>query len=285
MSMILPIVTFLPLVGALLCLALPREEEQLHRSVGIGTALVTFFASLFLLSGLEPAKMNHVVDLAWVESLGIRFQLGVDGISVWLVLLTTFLLPIVFLSTWSAITDKVREFVVAFLVLETGMLGAFLALDLFVFYVFWEVMLIPMYFIIGIWGGSERLYASIKFVLYTMVGSLLMLVAILYHGTSRRTRRRGSGRSRSRRPSRSWSCRSRSRSTCSWRSRWRSASRCRCGRCTPGCRCARRGADCWLGHSGQRAAEVWSVWSAAICDADVPAGRRRRSRRIWRSWP
>ena len=180
MGMILPIVTFLPLVGALLCMALPREEEQLHRSVGFGTALLTFLVSLLMLSGLEPAKMNHVVDWAWVESLGIRFNLGIDGISVWLVLLTTFLMPIVFLSTWSAIHDKVREFIVAALILETGMLGAFLALDLFVFYVFWEVMLIPMYFIIGIWGGDQRLKAAIKFVIYTMVGSLLMLVAILY---------------------------------------------------------------------------------------------------------
>ncbi len=180
MGMILPIVTFLPLVGALLCLALPREEEQIHRGVGLGTALVTFLTSLFLLPGLEPTKMNHVVDFAWVESLGIRFHLGIDGISIWLVLLTTFLMPIVFLSTWSAISDKVREFVVAALILETGMLGAFLSLDLFVFYVFWEVMLIPMYFIIGIWGGDQRLKAAIKFVIYTMVGSLLMLIAILY---------------------------------------------------------------------------------------------------------
>ena len=122
MGMILPIVTFLPLVGALLCMALPREEEQLHRSVGFGTALVTFLVSLLMLSGLEPAKMNHVVDWAWVESLGIRFNLGIDGISVWLVLLTTFLMPIVFLSTWSAIHDKVREFIVAALILETCLL-------------------------------------------------------------------------------------------------------------------------------------------------------------------
>ena len=108
MGMILPIVTFLPLVGALLCLALPREEEQIHRGVGLGTALVTFLTSLFLLPGLEPTKMNHVVDFAWVESLGIRFHLGIDGISIWLVLLTTFLMPIVFLSTWSAISGPTR---------------------------------------------------------------------------------------------------------------------------------------------------------------------------------
>lgn len=180
MGMILPIVTLLPLVGALLCLALPQEEPELHRSTGFGASLLTFFASFLLLPGLDPAKMNHEVKWTWVESLGIHFHLGVDGISIWLVMLTTFLLPIVFLSTRTAITNKVREFVIATLVLETGMLGAFLALDLFAFYVFWEVMLIPMYFIIGIWGGEKRLKAAIKFVIFTMVGSLLMLVAILY---------------------------------------------------------------------------------------------------------
>jgi NADH-quinone oxidoreductase subunit M len=121
-----------------------------------------------------------VFDKDWIPILGARFKLGVDGISLWLVLLTTFLTPLVLLSSWRAIDKKVKEFTIAFLVLETGMLGAFLAVDLFVFYVMWEVMLIPMYFIIGIWGGERRVYASIKFVIYTMVGSLLMLVAIFY---------------------------------------------------------------------------------------------------------
>jgi NADH-quinone oxidoreductase subunit M len=115
-----------------------------------------------------------------VAALGAHWKLGVDGISLWLVLLTTFLMPIVMLSTWTAIHKKVREFIIAMLILETGMLGTFFALDLFVFYIFWEIMLVPMYFIIGIWGGDRRLYASIKFVIYTMVGSLLMIVAILY---------------------------------------------------------------------------------------------------------
>jgi NADH-quinone oxidoreductase subunit M len=180
MSMILPILTFLPLLGALLCMIVPREEAGLQRGIGLSTSLVTFLVSLGLLLDFDPAKMNYVVKWAWAPTLGINFHLGIDGISLWLVLLTTFLLPVVFLSTWTAITDKVREFVVCALVLQTGMLGAFLALDLFLFYVMWEVMLVPMYFIIGIWGGDRRLYASIKFVIYTMVGSLLMLVAILY---------------------------------------------------------------------------------------------------------
>ncbi len=180
MSMILPIVIFLPLLGALMCLAIPREEAGLQRGVGLVTALVTFAASLLLLPDFDAAKMNYVVRWAWAPTLGIEFHLGIDGISLWLVMLTTFLMPIVFVSTWSAITDKVREFVVCALVLQTGMLGAFLALDLFLFYVMWEVMLVPMYFIIGIWGGDRKLYASIKFVIYTMVGSLLMLIAVLF---------------------------------------------------------------------------------------------------------
>ncbi len=178
--MILAVITLLPLAGALLLMLLPREEEGMLRGLALAIALGTFAVSLGILPGFEPAGWNHVVDWTWVESLGIHFKLGCDGISLYLVLLTTFLMPIVLLSTWSSINKKVREFVVAILILETGMIGTFLALDMFVFYVFWEVMLIPMYFIIGIWGGDRRFYASIKFVIYTMVGSLLMVVAILY---------------------------------------------------------------------------------------------------------
>jgi NADH-quinone oxidoreductase subunit M len=178
--MMLAVITFLPLAGALALMLLPREEEGLLRGGALCIALTTFAASLLMLGDFDAATFNHVVDWSWVPSLGIRFHLGVDGISLWLVLLTTFLMPIVLLSAWTSISKKVREFVIAMLILETGMIGTFLALDLFVFYVFWEVMLIPMYFIIGIWGGDRRFYASIKFVLYTMVGSLLMVVAILY---------------------------------------------------------------------------------------------------------
>ncbi len=178
--MILTILTFLPIAGALCLLFIPREEEGLHRGIALGTALATFFWSLRLLPDFDTGGFNHVVDSEWVPKLGIHYHMGVDGISLWLVMLTTFLMPIVLLSTYSSITKKVREFMVAVLVLEAGMIGTFLALDMFLFYVFWEIMLIPMYFIIGIWGGDRRLYAAIKFVLYTMVGSLLMIVAILY---------------------------------------------------------------------------------------------------------
>ena len=178
--MILTLITFIPLAGALLCLLIPREEEGLLRGFAFTVSLVTFFCSLFMLPGFTPNEWNLMVDHEWVAGLGIHFKLAADGISLWLVLLTTFLMPIVFVSTWGSITKKVREFAVAMLVLETGMIGTFLAVDLFVFYVFWEVMLVPMYFIIGIWGGDRKLYAAIKFVIYTMVGSLLMIVAILY---------------------------------------------------------------------------------------------------------
>jgi NADH-quinone oxidoreductase subunit M len=177
-------VTLLPIAGALLVMLVPREEEAIHRGLGFGTALVTFLISLFILGDFDSAQAGFQlqVDKAWIEPLGIRFHLGVDGISLWLVLLTTFLMPLTLLSPQAiGIRNiRVREFIVAMLLLEAGMIGAFLALDLFVFYVFWELMLIPMYFIIGIWGGERRLYAAIKFVIYTLIGSLLMLVAILY---------------------------------------------------------------------------------------------------------
>ncbi|MEO6954657.1 MAG: NADH-quinone oxidoreductase subunit M [Polyangia bacterium] len=177
--MLLILTTFLPLAGALLLLMIPKEEVGLLKGTAFTISTLTFIVSLFLL-GLEPTGFSHVVDVPWVEPLGMRFHLGIDGISLWLILLTTFLMPIVIASSWFSIDKKVREFVIALLVLETGMLGTFAALDLFFFYIFWEVMLIPMYLLIGIWGGERRLYASIKFVLYTMVGSLLMIVAILY---------------------------------------------------------------------------------------------------------
>ena len=180
MSWLLLTVTFLPLVTALCLLAIPREEEGLHRGIGFTVSLIVFLLSLGFLPDFKPAEWNFVVDKPWIENLGIHFKLALDGISLWLYLLTTFLMPIVFASAWTSISKKVREFVITLLILETGMLGAFVAIDLFTFYVFWEVMLIPMYFLIGIWGGDRRLYASIKFVLYTLVGSLLMIVAILY---------------------------------------------------------------------------------------------------------
>jgi NADH-quinone oxidoreductase subunit M len=177
-------VTLLPLFGAGLVMLVPREEEAIHRGLGLLTTVITFLVSLLILSDFDASQAGFQLEVnkVWIEPLGIRFHLGVDGISLWLVLLTTFLMPLTLLSPQAiGIRNiRVREFTIAMLVLETGMVGAFVALDMFVFYVFWELMLIPMYFIIGIWGGERRLYAAIKFVIYTLVGSLLMLVAILY---------------------------------------------------------------------------------------------------------
>ncbi len=177
-------ITLLPIAGALLVMLVPREEETICRGLGFGTAIVTFLVSLLILPYFDAAEPGFQleVDKVWIASLGVRFHLGIDGISLWLVLLTTFLVPLTLLSPQAIGTrnTRVREFTVCMLLLEAGMIGAFVALDLFFFYVFWELMLVPMYFIIGIWGGERRLYASIKFVIYTLVGSLLMLVAILY---------------------------------------------------------------------------------------------------------
>jgi NADH-quinone oxidoreductase subunit M len=177
-------ITLLPLFGAALVMLVPREEEAIHRGLGLFTSIVTFLVSLLILNGFDSSQAGFQLEVnkVWIAPLGIHFHLGVDGISLWLVLLTTFLVPLTLLSPQAiGIRNiRVREFTITMLVLETGMLGAFLALDMFVFYVFWELMLIPMYFIIGIWGGERRLYAAIKFVIYTLVGSLLMLVAILF---------------------------------------------------------------------------------------------------------
>lgn len=182
MSALLPLVLGLPLIGAILVMVVPKEETAVHRGIGLGFSVITFLVSLAILMAFKADFGGYqlVIDKPWIEGIGAHFKLGVDGINLWLVILTTFTTPIVLLSAHSSITKNVREFVALMLVLETGMLGAFLAVDMFLFYIFWEIMLIPMYLLIGIWGGNRRYYASIKFVIYTMVGSLLMLVAILY---------------------------------------------------------------------------------------------------------
>ena len=175
------VVTFLPAAGAVAVALLPRHRADRLKGVGLAVALLTFAASLPLWFGFDPALPGiQFEELArWMPTLGAGYHVGVDGISLLLVLLTTFLTPIALASAWHAIEDRTKEFVITMLLLETGMLGVFVALDLFLFFVFWEAMLIPMYFVIGVWGGANRVYAAVKFVLYTMVGSALMLVAIL----------------------------------------------------------------------------------------------------------
>jgi NADH-quinone oxidoreductase subunit M len=177
---LISLVTFLPLVGAFALLAFPRSAHGAIRTFSLMLTTVVFFLSLKLLFGFETnAEMQFVKHVPWLPNLGISYKVGIDGLSIFLVLLVTFIMPISVLSTFSAITKRVKEFHFAMLLLETAMIGAFVSLDLFLFYVFWELMLIPMYFLIGMWGGERRIYATIKFFIFTMVGSLLMLVAIL----------------------------------------------------------------------------------------------------------
>jgi NADH-quinone oxidoreductase subunit M len=179
---LLPLLIGIPLLGAIFVMCTPKGEQSLQRGLGIAFTFVTFLVSLAMFRFFNPKESGFqlVFDTEWIPGLGAHFKTGVDGISVFLVILTTFLMPLTLLGTKAAVERHAREFMAAMLVLEAGMLGAFVALDLFLFYTFWEVMLIPMYLLIGIWGGQRRLYASIKFVVYTMVGSLCMLVAIFY---------------------------------------------------------------------------------------------------------
>jgi NADH-quinone oxidoreductase subunit M len=178
---ILTIVTFAPLVGAVLVAIAPVRYA---RRVALGASLVTWVVSLLLVVGFRPgapaAEAFQFKETAqWIPLFGIQYKLGVDGLSLVLVVLTTTISWISILASFSPIKERIKEYMVSFLILEVGLIGVFVALDTFLFYIFWEIVLVPMYLIIGIWGGANRIYATIKFVLYTLVGSLLMLVAIL----------------------------------------------------------------------------------------------------------
>lgn len=178
---ILSLITFLPLAGAILLIFIQRGRENILRFLSLGTALITFIFSLILYFSFNA----QIPDPQFVEKAdwlgyGINYHVGIDGISLFLVLLTTFLIPIAILSSWTHIQKRVKEYLIFILMLETGIIGIFVSLNLFLFYVFWEGMLIPMYFLIGVWGGRRRIYATLKFVLFTMLGSLLMLVAIFF---------------------------------------------------------------------------------------------------------
>lgn len=181
---ILTITTFAPLIGALLLLVVGKERGGVIRWWGMIVSCLTFLLALGLYAGFKPDQegMQFVQNVPWISSLGIAYHVGIDGMSLLLLLLTTLLTPVAYLSSWKSISNRVKEYTIMILFLETGMIGVFCSLDLFLFYVFWEAMLIPMYFIIGVWGGGNRIYAAIKFFVYTMFGSLLMLVAILWLG-------------------------------------------------------------------------------------------------------
>lgn len=176
---IITLITFLPVAGSALLLFLPGEKKDLHRLLALLISLFTFGLSLILFTHFDSAQAEpqFVEKSAWL-GYGINYHVGIDGLSLLLVMLTTFLFPIAVLSGWRYIDQRVKEYHLFLLFLETGIIGVFVSLNLFLFYVFWEVMLIPMYFLIGMWGGPRRIYATIKFVIFTMFGSLLMLVAI-----------------------------------------------------------------------------------------------------------
>ena len=179
---LLNIVLALPLAGFLVLLALPKDRHELIRRVALAVSLLTFVLSLGLAAGFQDDApgFQFATDAPWISSPAIRYHVGLDGVSLWLVILTTLLTPIGILVSWRSITRSVKEFFVLFLLLEFGLAGVFVALDLFLFYVFWEVSLVPMYFLIGIWGHERRIYAAVKFFLFTMAGSVLMLAAIIW---------------------------------------------------------------------------------------------------------
>src|SRR5881397_2421916 len=178
---ILSIITYLPLLGALLLVLLPKENKNLIMKGATVIAAVDFLLSLPLWWLYERGSegFQFVENASWIPSIGVSYKVGIDGISLLLLLLTTLLGFIAILSSWTASTDRVKEYYIYMLLLQTGMMGVFISLDLFLFYVFWEVMLVPMYFLIGIWGGPRKLYAAIKFFLYTLFGSVLLLLGIL----------------------------------------------------------------------------------------------------------
>src|SRR5512138_3071105 len=187
----LTLLTFFPLVGILILFFISGERKDALRWTALITSIITFLLSLWVLRMFNPSDPNLqlVARYDWITVAGwnIQYFLGVDGLSILLVLLTSFLTPISILSTWTAVEERVKDFMLFFLLLEIGMMGVFLAQDLFLFYIFWEFTLVPMYFLIGIWGGPNRIYAAIKFFLYTMAGSILMLLAIIWLGIAGQT--------------------------------------------------------------------------------------------------
>ncbi|MBN1287229.1 MAG: NADH-quinone oxidoreductase subunit M [Anaerolineae bacterium] len=180
------VVTFLPILGLLIVLFLDEKRADTIRWVTFGTAIVTFLVSVGMLIAFDPADpgLQMATYYNWIPTLGMSFHLAVDGLSVLLVMLTTFIMPIAVVISFDPIQARVKLYYAMLLLIETAMLGVFVAQDLFLFYIFWEFTLVPMYFLIGIWGAERRIYAAVKFFLYTMAGSLLMLLAILWMGAN-----------------------------------------------------------------------------------------------------
>jgi NADH-quinone oxidoreductase subunit M len=171
-----------PLLAFFIILVLPKDSTDLIRKVALVISILIFIASLGLIPAVlaTPAQMSHVTDVQWISVPNIRYHVGLDGVSMWIVLLSTLLTPICVLISWNYISKRQKEFYAFLMLLEFGLIGVFAALDLFLFYVFWEVVLVPMYFLVGIWGYERRIYAAVKLFVYTMTGSVLMLGAIIY---------------------------------------------------------------------------------------------------------
>jgi len=178
---ILSLIVFLPLIGCFILLMIQKDNQTAIRRTAFGISMGTFFLSLPLLFGFDLSHVNMQFEEQqnWIPTLGVTYAMGIDGLSLLLTLLTTLITPIAIISSFSAIKEKTKAYYASILFLETSMLGVFMAMDLFLFYIFWEVMLVPMYFLIGIWGGGRRLYSAIKFFLFTLFGSLFMLLGIL----------------------------------------------------------------------------------------------------------
>lgn len=177
---LLSVIAYIPLAGALLIFFIPRVSKETARSVALVASLASFALSIVLLFGFDHNdQFQYTEEVTWLNDLGVSYHMGVDGLAVLLIGLTTLLSLIAVIWSWDTINNRAREYYIAMLLLETGMLGVFMALDLFIFYIFWELMLIPMALLIGVWGSTNRVYAAIKFFIYTLGGSLLMLVGIV----------------------------------------------------------------------------------------------------------
>ncbi len=184
MTHVLSTTLWLPIVAAVILMFFPRRSANAIKAVGLTASIATFIISLGIVQQFQEGRAGfQLVEVkTWIAQWGINYALGVDGISLWLVLLTTLLTPVVFLSSWNTIHKHPKEYVIAFLIMEAAMIGVFVATDLILFYVFFELTLLPMYLVIGVWGGANRIYAAIKFFLFTIFGSLLMLLGIIYLG-------------------------------------------------------------------------------------------------------
>ncbi|MFY9268115.1 MAG: proton-conducting transporter membrane subunit, partial [Candidatus Manganitrophaceae bacterium] len=178
---ILSLIAYIPLAGCIILLFINKDDHKKIMQTAFGVTIVDMLVSFLLLPGFDSstAEMQFVEKASWIPSLGVEYHFGIDGISLLLILMTTILSAIAVVSSFTAIHERVKEYYVSLLFLQAGMLGVFMAVDLFLFYIFWEIMLVPMYFLIGIWGGGRRLYSAIKFFLYTLFGSLFMLLGIL----------------------------------------------------------------------------------------------------------